>query len=146
MKVLVDTNVILDVMLHRTAFFDYSRKIFELVEQKRMGGCISSSAFTDIFYLIGKEIKDSETVYMAIDTLAAVFTIVPVFESTITSALTLRWKDFEDAVQYRAAKENGVDCIVTRNKNDYENSGIPCVAPVDFPAFFESAETTWEKQ
>jgi predicted nucleic acid-binding protein len=138
-KVLVDTNVILDVMLHRTNFFDHSRRIFELVEQKRIGACISSSAFTDIFYLISKEIKDSETVYTAIDTLAAVFSIAPVYESTIMSALALRWKDFEDAVQYRAAKENNVDCIVTRNTDDYENSGIPCAAPIDFPAFLEGA-------
>jgi len=51
MKVLVDTNIVLDVLLHRNPFFDCSRVVFELVEQKRIIGCISSSAFTDIFYL-----------------------------------------------------------------------------------------------
>jgi predicted nucleic acid-binding protein len=145
MKVLVDTNVILDVLFHRAAFFDHSRKIFELLEKNLMEACISASAFTDIFYLVKKEIKDTETVYQAVDALAALFTIVPVFESTIKNALALRWKDFEDAVQYSAAKENEVDCIVTRNKNDYTASDIPCVSPVDFPAFYKNAEPEREK-
>jgi predicted nucleic acid-binding protein len=145
MKVLVDTNIILDVLFHRVTFFDHSRKIFELLEQNRMEGCISASAFTDIFYLVKKEIKNTEMVYQTIDDLAALLTIAPVFESTIRNALALRWKDFEDAVQYSTAKENEVDCIVTRNKDDYAASDIPCMSPVDFPAFFESAKTTREE-
>jgi predicted nucleic acid-binding protein len=145
MKILVDTNVILDVLFQRSVFFDYSRKIFELVEQNRIDGCISASAFTDIFYLINKEIKNTEAVYKATDELAAIFTIVPVFESTIASALALRWKDFEDAVRYSTAKENNIDCIVTRNKEDYENSDIPCMGPADFLVFFETAETAGEE-
>ena len=145
MKVLTDTNVILDVLLHRGDFFDHSRKIFDFVEQRRIGGCISASAFTDIFYIIDKEIKNKETVYKAMDTVSAIFTIAPVFESTIKNALALRWKDFEDAVQYRTAKENEIDCIVTRNKGDYESSDIPCVSPAEFPAFLESAKAPEEQ-
>jgi predicted nucleic acid-binding protein len=138
MKILFDTNIILDVLLHRDPFFAYCRAAFEIVEQKRIIGCISSSAFTDIFYLLNREIKNTETVYKAADKLSSVFTIAPVFETTITAALALRWKDFEDAVQYITAKENGVDYIITRNKDDYESSEIPCVSPADFMAFFKT--------
>jgi predicted nucleic acid-binding protein len=145
MKVLVDTNIILDVLLHRIAFFDHSRKIFELVEQNRVGACISASAFTDIFYIIDKEIKNKETVYKAMDTVSAIFTIAPVFESTVKNALALRWKDFEDAVQYSTAKENQVHCIVTRNKDDYDASDISCMSPADFLAFLESAQAPEEQ-
>jgi predicted nucleic acid-binding protein len=144
MKVLVDTNIILNVLFYRATFFDQSRKIFELLEQNQMEACISASAFTDIFYLVKKEIKDTERVYQAVDTLAALFTIAPVSENTIKSAFALRWKDFEDAVQYSAAKENKLDCIVTRNKDDYTASDIPCVSPVDFLAFYKSAEPVLE--
>jgi predicted nucleic acid-binding protein len=140
MKVLVDTNVILDVLLKRNGLYTESFKIFQLVEQHAISGCVSSSAITDIFYLIHKAQKDINIVYQAVDALAALFTITPVFESTIKSALVLRWKDFEDAVQYSTAKENEVDCIVTRNKDDYTASDIPCVSPVDFPAFYKNAE------
>jgi predicted nucleic acid-binding protein len=146
MKILVDTNVILDVLLKRDGLYAESFEVFQLVEQRAIIGYVSSSALTDIFYLVHKTQKDTDTVYQAVDTLAAIFTIAPVFESTIKNALALRWKDFEDAVQYSAAKETGVDCIVTRNKDDYDSSGIPCMSPVDFLAFFESAETTREGQ
>jgi predicted nucleic acid-binding protein len=145
MKALVDTNVILDVLLKRNDLYAESFGVFQLVEQRLITGCVSSSAITDIFYLVHKAQKDINIVYEAVDALAALFTIVPVFESTIKNALDLRWKDFEDAVQYSAAKENEVDCIVTRNKDDYTDSAIPCVSPVDFPAFYKSAEPAREK-
>jgi predicted nucleic acid-binding protein len=144
MKVLVDTNVILDVLMKRGGLYAESFKVFQLVEQHAITGCVSSSAMTDIFYLVHKAQKDINTVYRAIGDLAALFTIAPVFESTINSVLALRWKDFEDAVQYSTAKENEVDCIVTRNKGDYESSDIPCASPEDFLAFFETPQTAQE--
>jgi predicted nucleic acid-binding protein len=145
MRVLVDTNVILDVLQRRDGLYAESFKVFRLVEQGIIIGCASSSAITDIFYLVHKAQKNIDMVYQAIEGMAAIFAIIPVFESTITNALTLRWKDFEDAVQYSAAKENKIDCIITRNKDDYETSDIPCMSSSDFPAFFESAEAAREE-
>ncbi|MDR1971411.1 MAG: PIN domain-containing protein [Treponema sp.] len=140
MKILVDTNIILDVLLQRTNFYADSRAIFELTEQRRITGCISASGITDIFYLVQKEIKNTGTVYEAMDSLAAIFRIAPVYETAITSALSLRWKDFEDAVQYMTAVENGVDYIITRNKSDYENFTIPCYSPAEFLLFLKATE------
>jgi predicted nucleic acid-binding protein len=57
MKVMGDTNIILDVLFHRSAFFDHSRKIIELVELNRIEGCISASAFTDIFISSTRKLK-----------------------------------------------------------------------------------------
>ena len=79
-----------------------------------------------------KEIKDAEIVYKAIENLADIFSVIPVSGTTIANAATLRWKDFEDAVQFIAAKENGVAYIITRNKADYESSDVPCISPTDF--------------
>jgi predicted nucleic acid-binding protein len=138
MKILVDTNVILNVLLERPDFFVHSRAVFKLVEQRRISGYISASAFTDIFYLIKKDIKNLEKVYSIADTLATIYTITPVFESTIKSALDLRWKDFEDAVQYTVARENNFDCIITRNRDDYEGSTIPCYTPSDILSSFHT--------
>jgi predicted nucleic acid-binding protein len=104
MKVLVDTNVVLDVLLNRSPFYANSRAVFELGEQKRITGYISASSITDIFYT----------------------------ETTITDALALRWKDFEDAIQFTVAKENDIAYIITRNETDFETSYIPCMSPSDF--------------
>jgi predicted nucleic acid-binding protein len=140
MKLLIDTNIILDVLLRRVEFYADSRAIFELAELRKINGCISASAVTDIFYLTQKEIKDTGTVYETMDKLAAIFRIAPVSETTITAALDLRWKDFEDAVQYMTAGENGVDYIITRNKTDYENAAIPCYSPAEFLSYLKTTE------
>jgi len=135
MKVLVDTNILLDVLLSRADFFCDSRLIFEFVEQKRITGCISASAITDIFYIVKKEIKNTEAIYSVIEKLTAIFSVAPVSETTIANSLALRWKDFEDAVQFMVAKENGAAYIITRNKADYESSDIPCMSPAEFVTF-----------
>ena len=132
MKVLVDTNVVLDVLLKRSPFYQDSFKIFQLVDQERIYGCLSASSITDIFYLLSKDRHNSEEVYQIMYDLTALFSVIPVSEKTISDALALRWKDFEDAVQYMTARENDVNQIITRNKADYEICDIPCVSPSEF--------------
>ena len=132
MKVLIDSNIVLDVLLNRSAFLINSKVIFDFAEQKQITGCISASAITDIFYFANKEFKDKELVYQTVEKLTFLFSIIPVTEITIAKALALRWQDFEDAVQYTAAQENGIECIITRNEIDYKTSEIRCMNPTDF--------------
>ena len=135
MNVLVDTNVILDVLLNRSEFLSNSRFIFEQIEKKHIKGYITASSITDIFYLVEKEIKNNEIVYQKMENLMILFSVIPVSETTIINALALRWKDFEDAVQYIAAKENGIIHIITRNEIDYKNSDIQCMNPANFTTY-----------
>ena len=141
MKVLVDTNIILDALLHRDPFYEDSRAVYELVEQGQIIGCVSSSAVTDVFYIAYKELKDSNKVYSLIDDIARLFTIVPVLESTIKAALALRWEDFEDAVQFTAARESGAEYIITRNMSGYETAALHCVSPGAFIASLREKNT-----
>lgn len=60
MKLLIDTNVILDVLLHREVFFDNSFSVMQLVEKDNFEGYISASSITDIFYVVNKKLKDKE--------------------------------------------------------------------------------------
>ena len=69
--------------------------------------------------------------------MAAIFTITPVFEDTIKAALSLHWKDFEDAVQYTVARENNFDYTITRNIDDYEAPAITCYTPTSFLSLFQ---------
>jgi predicted nucleic acid-binding protein len=136
MKVLVDTNVILDVLLKRQNFYELSYEMFKLSEKNKVYGYISASAITDIFYIIQRNDKRGD-IYQAMDDLIQIFDIAPVTQTIISSALVLHWKDFEDAVQYCTAVENGFDYIVTRNVADYEDATIPCVEPAQFLEMFE---------
>ena len=134
MKVLVDTNVVLDVLLKRPDFYKDSFAIFQLIDRGYVSGVLSAASITDIFYLLRKKLRSLAETYPIMDELASLFSIIPVAETTIASALALRWKDFEDAVQFVAAKENNIVCILTRNESDYESADIPCINPTDFIA------------
>ena len=66
--------------------------------------------------------------------------VATVSEAEIQSALTSGFKDFEDAIQYCAAKsEGGVAAIVTRNKVDYARSEIAVLSPDEFLATYKSS-------
>jgi predicted nucleic acid-binding protein len=138
MKALVDTNVVFDVILQRSPFYQNSFAIFQLVDQGHISACLSATTMTTIFYVLRKARNNIDETYRMMDELTDLFSVAPVSEKTIADALALRWKDFEDAVQYMAATESGVDCIVTRNAADYEMSGVPCMSPADFIAYFNA--------
>jgi len=140
MKILIDTNVALDVLLKRYPFFQDSFVIFQLTDSGIVNGTLAAVSMTNIFYLLRKAKKNYNEAYDLVDELATVFTIATVNESTITHALKLRWNDFEDAVQYIAAKENNIDYIITRNESDFRNADIPCMSPTDFIAFLKKKE------
>jgi predicted nucleic acid-binding protein len=120
---------VLDVLLERPAFYGDSLEVLKSSEIGKISGWVSASAMTDIFYLVRKDLKDIDAAYILVEDLTRIFSIALVSETAIINALALHWRDFEDAVQYATAKENGFDCIITRNPQDYENADIPVLLP-----------------
>ena len=114
MKILIDTNIILDVMLRREPFYKLSLKILGLTKKDDVEEYISASAITDIYYL------------------ATVVSVASVSEQEIENALSLEWNDFEDSVQYSVAYLQEMDGIVTRNPNDYKEAKIKVWKPEEF--------------
>jgi predicted nucleic acid-binding protein len=118
MKALIDTNVVVDAMLHRQPFYGEAVAIMQKVHEGTLQGFISASAATDIFYLLQKAMEQKQATD-ALENLLAFIDILPVDAADIRSALAWRWNDFEDAVQARVALQNKMDAIVTRNVKDY---------------------------
>ena len=129
---LVDTNVVLDVLLRRSPFYQNAFTIFKLVNQGHISACLSATTMTNIFYLLRKARNNPDDTYRMMDGITALFTIAPVSESTVAAALSLRWRDFEDAVQFVTARENNVAYIVTRNTQDFSSGHIPALTPEQF--------------
>jgi len=129
-KILIDTNVVLDYLLHRP---DYSNAmiIYLLAEQKFITGYVSASAITDIFFL-AKGILGKKPTKEALKNLLHIFKPAAVTDNHIYQALDLDWSDFEDSVQYVVGKSFPVDYIVTRNTQDYTSGSIPAVTPAMF--------------
>jgi predicted nucleic acid-binding protein len=131
MKVLIDTNVVLDVLINNAAFFANSKKIFDFAEQKRITGFISASAITDIYYIAQRKFG-KKTIKEAIKKVLKIFYPATVTDNNIYQALDLDWDDFEDSVQYIVGEGLSVDYIVTRNTKDFASGSIPVVTPERF--------------
>ena len=132
MRVLLDTNVVLDYLGTNQGFTDDAEKVFTLAEKRNDIKLVSSSAITDIIYVLKRAVKDMNIVQQKYKSFRNRISILSVTEQDIDKAFSRNWKDFEDAVQYTVAEANGVDCIITRNKGDFEEDRIPCYTPVEF--------------
>lgn len=131
MKLLIDTNVILDMIFNRKGCED-SVKLFRKAEQGGNGTYITASAVTDLFYIIRKETHDSEQTYRILRNIFKLTKILSVTEYDIIDAFGEKWKDFEDCVQFTVAKNNGMDCIISSNKKDYVSSSLPVMSPQEY--------------
>jgi len=117
-KVLLDTNIIVDDALQRQPFYESSEQILLLIEQGQVEGYVSASTFSDLYYLIRKA-RGREWSRDYLRQLATFCQIATVDQAVISMALATNFRDFEDAIQYSTAVLNHLDIIVTRNSQDF---------------------------
>ncbi|MBR0467196.1 MAG: PIN domain-containing protein [Clostridia bacterium] len=132
MKVLIDTNIVLDYLGANHGFTETAENVFNLSEKRKDITFVSASAITDIIYVLKRAVKDMEIVKNKYKGFRSKISILPVTEADIDKAFSRNWKDFEDAVQYTVAETNNVDCIITRNKKDFEEDKISIYEPNEF--------------
>ena len=128
MKILIDTNVILDVLCNRTDFVEDSLKVFKYCEVNQITGCISAMSVSNIVYIMRKEL-DSERIKEILTTLTSLFTVVDLREADLLKAADLDFADYEDALQSVCATRVKANYIVTRNIKDFKNSPVPAIKP-----------------
>ena len=124
MKLLIDTNVVLDVLLRREPFFRTAAEVLNLTQRDDVREYVSASAITDIYYIANKQLKDRAAVRDLLERLLKIVSVAAVSEQEIRNALNLTWAAFEDSVQYSVALLNEMDGIVTRNPDDYQEANM----------------------
>ncbi|MCR5767280.1 MAG: PIN domain-containing protein [Lachnospiraceae bacterium] len=129
MKLMIDTNIILDVLLERIPFYAKSKQILTMCENKKNHGFISASAATDIFYLIRKGLQNTDDAYDALGHILNIVKVLTVTNEDVNTAFLQRAKDFEDCLLAVCAKSNKCDGIVTRNQKDFTSFGIDVYSP-----------------
>ena len=129
MKLLIDTNVVLDVLLKREPFFKAAAEVLNLAQRSDVREYVSASSITDIYYIARRQMKDHAAVKDLLKRLLTVVSVAAVSAQEIQNALSLAWTDFEDSVQYSVALLNEMDGIVTRNPADYQGSNIQIWLP-----------------
>ncbi|MGI9035656.1 MAG: PIN domain-containing protein [Pyrinomonadaceae bacterium] len=131
MRILLDTNVVLDFVVRRQPFFAEANEIFARLANGEFDGFVSSITPINIFYIARKQYGNEPT-KQAIANLLLSVKVCSVDEKIIKSALTSAIKDYEDAVQHECALAENLDAIVTRNTKDYAKSSVKIYAPTEF--------------
>ena len=122
MKLLLDINIVLDVVLARAPWAGEASRLLSAAEQGHVEGYIAGHTVTTIFYIVAKG-KGCQTASTAVSDLLRFLHVVPLGDADLQQALVLGLRDFEDAVQAAAALKIGADYLVTRNERDFQ--GIP---------------------
>ena len=133
MRVLFDTNIVLDFLLERELFLPEALALFTAHDQKKIDAFVSAITPVNIFYIIRKEAglqKAVEAVAAILDTLD----VCIINKKILQDAAQLPVADYEDAVQIASAQLQGLEAIITRDLKDYKNSPLPVYSPSDFIA------------
>ena len=132
MRILIDTNVILDILQKREPFFADSYRALRKAIESDAECLLSASAATDIFYMLRKALGSAQQAKEQIEQLAQLVSFADVQGMDIHTALMRVMPDFEDAVVDAVAERNGASYILTRNIKDFAGSVVPAILPVDF--------------
>ena len=133
MRILVDTNVLLDVLCNRKEFVGMSTKVWKCCETRIVEGHISALSVPNIVYILRKEL-DAKKTKEIIDRIGLIFTIDDLRAEDLKKAAAFEYSDFEDALQSICAERVKADHIVTRNIKDFQGSSITAISPADFIA------------
>jgi predicted nucleic acid-binding protein len=125
-KILIDTNIFLDVALKRQPFLADSAKVLDWAENNPKHAAIAWHSVSNIAYLLKSNARDFLSDLLVFMEVAAGDTV------TVRQALGMQTRDFEDALQAAAALEFGADLIVTRNPNDFKKLPIAVMTPAVF--------------
>ena len=137
MKVLFDTNIILDVLLDRKPFSEHASYLMSKVERSEINGFVCATTVTTIHYLLSKHL-DNEKSNESIHSIMALFEVASVNRVVIENALNSKFTDFEDSVLHESARHAGAEYIITRNIKDFKRSKVPVYTPIEFLSMLES--------
>ena len=140
MKILLDTNVIIDVLTSREPWNKSAEKIFLMGANHVVDLYITVSSATDIYYLLRKYIKDTAQSKQIMSKLYSLIGILDVTAANCVEALASLIRDYEDAVLEKVALSKEMDYIVTRNIKDYEAGTVKAILPDDFIRMLEEEE------
>ncbi len=128
MKILIDTDILLDVALRRAEFFGDSAAVLSWAEANPGQAAVAWHSLSNLAYLV----KPDARTFIA--DLLDFIEVAPVSTSDMRAALGLPMKDMEDAMQVASALSFGARHLVTRNLPDYRRSAVPALAPKAFLA------------
>lgn len=128
MRLLFDTNIVLDVLLERQPFAQHSKQLWQAVDESRIVGYVTATTLTNIFY-IARKLVGIDKARAAVKVCLETFEICSVDRFVLDKALSIPANDYEDALQIACAQLTALDGLVTRDKT-YPASSITIYTPM----------------
>ena len=142
MRVLVDTNVFLDVILNRPGFYEKSRLFFKYMISHRHQLVVSPMSFRDINHVLRKVENDRhkrrEILHKIYSMVYKVIDLAP--DDVINAIFENGYADFEDGLLMESSERKMLDGIVTNNKKGFVSGRVPVFAPEEIVANLQTGE------
>jgi predicted nucleic acid-binding protein len=135
-KLLLDINVLLDVLLDREPWSETASQLLSAVESTETQGFVTPHTLPTIYYVMAQS-RDRSVAAAAVTDLLRILDVAPLTKADYQEALALPITDFEDAVQAAAASKLGVDYLVTRNEKDFRGAAVPVSDPATVLALLQ---------
>lgn len=132
MRVLIDTNVIIDALTSREPWSESAETIFIMAANHIIDMYITASSATDIYYLVRKYLHSTEQAKQIMEKLYSLVGILSVSSAECVDALASAISDYEDAIVERVSVKANIDYIITRNVKDYQPGMVKAILPDDF--------------
>lgn len=130
-KIFVDSDIILDLLAQREPHYIHAARLFTLIDQKEVLAYTSPLIFANLHYLLKKQTSNLSAL-KSLRKLKTLINILTIDERVIEQSLNSEFNDFEDAIQYFTAVNNGITLIITRNKTDFKRSKIDVLTAEEF--------------
>ncbi len=130
-RILVDTNIVLDLLAKRSEFLTETQELFTLSDKKELKLYVSSLTFANTYYILSQKMK-SVNARKILRKFKVLVEVLPMDDKIINLSLESDFKDFEDAIQYHTAIENEISIIITRNLKDFKTAKIPVLTAKDY--------------
>ena len=131
-KLLIDTNIIIDLLAKREPFYTEAAMLFTLADKQKLTLCVSSLSFANVNYILLQS-KKSEEAKQILRKLKLIVDVLSLDEKIVGLALNdNEFRDFEDALQYYSAIESSAEIIITRNLKDFQKVKLPVMSAAQY--------------
>ncbi len=144
-ELFVDSDIILDLLAKREPHYLHAARLFTLIDQNEVIAYTSPLIFANLHYLLKKQ-SSNLLALKSLRKLKTLINILSIDEKVIEQSLNSEFNDFEDAIQYFTAINNGITLIITRNKTDYKRSKIDVLTAEEFLKSLERPFLRWNEK
>ena len=134
MRVLIDTNIIVDFLIKREPFYNMSKQVLMKCTHENMDGFVALHTISNLWYILRNE--DAITRRKCLKIICLALTVCSTTHDEVYNIIKNEaFNDLEDGLQEACAYSNKIDYIITRNTKDFKNSRIKVLSPIDFINF-----------